>query len=65
VNRDRAPRLEDLPDALTEAEVLGVIPVSRPTLRKLRQSGAIRAVYAGRRVLYPKTAVREYLGLSA
>ena len=61
----RVVRLEDLPDALTESEVLAVLPVSRPTLRHLRESGAIRYVRAGRRVLYPRSAVQEYLGLTA
>lgn len=60
-----APRLEDLPEALTEAEVLEVLPISRPTLRRLRESGTVRAVRAGRRVLYPRRAIIDYLDASA
>jgi excisionase family DNA binding protein len=65
MDHDRVVHLEDLPDALTESEVLSVLPLSRPTLRKLRENGTIHAVHAGRRVLYPRASIASYLGLSA
>jgi len=47
---------------LDEKAVLNLLHISRPTLRKLREAGHIRFVPAGRRVLYPRRAILEYLG---
>ena len=55
----------ELPAVMDERFVLGLLGISRPTLRKLRQQGRIRYVTAGRRVLYPAYAVREFLGTAA
>jgi len=52
----------ELPLVLDEKAVLAILPISRPTLRKLREDGTIHAVRFGRRVLYPRASILEYLG---
>ncbi len=51
--------LNDLPPVLTEAEVVTILRLSRPTIRGMRER--LHAVYSGRRVLYPRWAVAAFI----
>jgi hypothetical protein len=46
---------------ITEAELLGRIPVSRPTLKKKRDDGTLPYIAFGKRILYDWPTVRQSL----
>ena len=54
-------RLDDLGDILTTEQLEKVLGVSRPTVFDLAKDGKIRSLKVGRRRMFPKTAVREFI----
>ena len=53
---------ESLPlKALNTSQVMEVLGISRNTVRKLVASGQIRTIRVGRRILFPATAIVEFL----
>ncbi len=58
-------QVDELPDILTLEEVAELLRVSVPTLRKGWQDGSIPApIKLGRRLIWPKWKILEYLGYS-
>jgi excisionase family DNA binding protein len=53
----------DLPDVLTVVEVAGVLRIGRNAAYEAIQRGQIPCVRLGRRVLVPKAALMEMIGI--
>lgn len=58
-------RLADAPDVLRAEEVASITRLGRNKVYALLREGRIRSVKVDRRVLIPKEAVAEFLGIGA
>jgi len=58
----RAPRLEDLPSVLNEAETRAVLRIGERKLRDLLAAGRLRRLaYSGREILIDSREIRRFL----
>jgi excisionase family DNA binding protein len=55
------PRLEELPDLLTVAEVKQFLRIGKNAAYELLAAGRLRSIRVGRRRLVPKAAVARFL----
>lgn len=60
---ERPPRLDDLPDLLTPAEVIAWTRLARRRVYELLATGALPSCRIGRTYRIPKAALLAFLGL--
>ena len=53
--------LEKYKDVLSVSELLEILPLGKNSIYKLLQTGAIRHIWVGSRIIIPKKSVIEFL----